>query len=232
MKYAAGLALILAFAVGIGLQGDSASIGPLIVQLAGTTMGAAPTMNFSTGTSVSLSGGVATVTASGTPSEPLIVQLAGTTKGYAPTMNFSTGTSVSLSGGVATVTASGTPSSNSLIRSIGGGFDGGGSALTTGAVTYLTVPFSCTIAAFNITVDTGTISFDVWKIATGTAIPTVSNSILTGGYLAISTGTALHSASTALFTTTTVSANDVFGIEIEAVSSATKASLVLQCNAT
>jgi len=29
-----------------------------------------------------------------------------------------------------------------------------------------------------------------------------------------------------------VSANDVFGIEIEAVSSATKASLVLQCNAT
>ena len=190
MKYAAGLALILAFAVGIGLQGDSASIGPLIIQLAGTT------------------------------------------KGAAPTMNFSTGTSVSLSGGVATVTASGTPSSNSLIRSIGGGFDGGGSALTVAAVTYFTVPHSCTIAAFNITVDTGTISFDVWKIATGTAIPTVSNSILTGGYLAISTGTALHSASTALFTRLVVSANDVFGIEIEAVSSATKASLVLQCNAT
>lgn len=124
-------------------------------------------------------------------------------------------------------------SSNSLIRSLGGGFDGGGSALTSGptSTTYFTVPFACTIAGYNITVDTGTLSFDVWKVATGTAIPTVSNSILTGGFLAISSGTALHSASTSLFTTTTVSANDIFGVNIEAVSSATKASLILQCNA-
>lgn len=121
-------------------------------------------------------------------------------------------------------------SSNLSIRSFGAGFDGGGSALTTGKTTYYTIPFACTIAAYSITVDTGTVSLDVWKVATGTAIPTVSNSILTGGFLALSTGTALHSTSTALFTTTTVSANDIVGINLEAVASATQVSLVIQCN--
>lgn len=128
--------------------------------------------------------------------------------------------------------ASSGPSANQNIRAIGAGFDGAGTALTTGAVTYVTIPFACTIAAFNITVDTGTVSLDVWKVGTGTAIPTVANTILTGGYLALSSGTAIHSASTALFTTVTVTANDICGFEIEAVSSATKVSLVLQCNAT
>lgn len=122
-------------------------------------------------------------------------------------------------------------SSGSTVHSIGAGFDGGGSALTSGSTstTYFTVPYGCTIQAWNITVDTGTISFDVWKIATGTAIPTSANTILSGGFLAIATGTALHSTSLTDFTTTTVTQNDIFGINIEAVSSATKASLVMQC---
>lgn len=121
---------------------------------------------------------------------------------------------------------------NQNIRSIGAGFDGGGSALTSGATqtAYFTVPFACTIAAWNITVDTGTITFDVWKIATGTAIPTVANTITASALPAISTGTAVHST-TLTGWTTSVSANDIFGVNINAVSSATKASLVLQCNA-
>jgi hypothetical protein len=124
------------------------------------------------------------------------------------------------------------PSANQNIRSMGAGFSGGGSALTTSAVTYVTVPFACTIAAYNITIDTGTISIDIWKVATGTAIPTVANTILTGGYPGVASGTAIHSTSTALFTTTTVSANDIMGFEIQAVSSATQAQIVLQCNVT
>jgi hypothetical protein len=124
------------------------------------------------------------------------------------------------------------PSTNQNIRSWGGSFDGGGSALTSGKTTYVTVPFACTIAAFNILVDTGTASFDVWKVATGTAIPTVSNSILSGGFLSIASGTALHSTTLTDFTTTTVSANDIVGVNLEAVSSATFAQLVIQCNAT
>ena len=102
-------------------------------------------------------------------------------------------------------------STNQSIRSFGSGFDGGGTALTSGKTTYLTVPFACAISAWNITADTGTVSFDVWKVATGTAI---------------------HSTTLSTFTTTTVSANDILGINLEAVSGATEVSLVIACNAT
>jgi hypothetical protein len=71
-------------------------------------------------------------------------------------------------------------------------------------------------------------TIDVWKIATGTAIPTISNSITASATPAISTGTALHST-TLTGWTTSVSANDIFAFDVTAVSSATKASLVLQC---
>lgn len=120
---------------------------------------------------------------------------------------------------------------NQKVRSVGAGFNGGGSALVIGQTVYFFVPFACTITGYNITADTGTISFDVWKIASGTAIPTVTNTILTGGFLALATGTALHSTSVTLFTTTTVTAFDIIAFEIQAVSSATNVSVVLACNA-
>jgi hypothetical protein len=128
----------------------------------------------------------------------------------------------------------GAPSANQNIRSFGGSFDGGGIALTTGGVAYVTVPFACTIAGYGITLaPSGTISLDVWKIATGTAIPTVANTIISGAsYLSISSGTAVFSASTAAFTTTTVNAKDILAFEIQAVGTATQASIVIQCNAT
>ncbi len=62
-------------------------------------------------------------------------------------------------------------------RSFGASFDGGGEALTTGKTVYTTIPYACTISAWNITVDTGTATVDIWKVATGTAIPTNGNSI-------------------------------------------------------
>jgi hypothetical protein len=124
-------------------------------------------------------------------------------------------------------------STNLSIRSFGGGFDGGGSALTSGATqtTYFTVPFACTITAWNITVDTGTITFDIWKVATGTAIPTSGNSITAAALPAISSGTAVHSTTLSGWTTS-VAANDIIGVNINTVATATKASLVVQCNAT
>lgn len=121
--------------------------------------------------------------------------------------------------------------SNVVKRSIGAGFDGSGSALTSGstATVYFTVPFTCTIVAWNITVDTGTITFDIWKIATGTAIPTSSNSITASALPAISTGTAIHST-TLTGWTTSVNVNDIFGVNINTVASATKASLIIECD--
>jgi hypothetical protein len=119
---------------------------------------------------------------------------------------------------------------NQTIRAIGATFDGGGSALSVGAVVYFTVPYACTIAAWDMTVDTGTATVDVWKIATGTAIPTVTNTIVASAAPAISTGTAIHST-TLTGWTTAVTANDIFAYEIKAVSSSTRISLVLQCTA-
>lgn len=119
---------------------------------------------------------------------------------------------------------------NQNIRSFGGGFDGGGSALTAPAVIYFTVPFACVISAWNITVDTGTATFDIWQIATGPAIPTIANTIVAAAPPAISTGTAIHSATLTGWTTTSA-ANDVYGVVLSAVSGATKASLVVECDA-
>jgi hypothetical protein len=122
-------------------------------------------------------------------------------------------------------------SANSLIRTVGASLDGGGSALTTSSVAYVVVPFACTITGYNVLVDTGTISVDVWKIASGTAIPTVSNTILTGGYLAVATGTVHIVSGTTLFTTTAITANDIVGFNIQAVSSATKVTVEVVCAA-
>jgi hypothetical protein len=112
----------------------------------------------------------------------------------------------------------------------GATFDGGGSALIggTNVARYLTAPFACTIISWDLLVDTGTATFKLWKVATGTAIPTSANSINTNG-VAISSGTALHSTALTDFTTTTISANDIIGVNLSAASGATLATLQVQC---
>lgn len=123
--------------------------------------------------------------------------------------------------------ATGAPGS---AHSFGGVFDGAGVVLTPGstAVSYMTMPYACTIGSWDIIVDAGTATFKVWKIATGTAIPTSSNSISTSG-LSISTGTTVHSTTVSDFTTTTVNANDVIGVNLFAASGVRSARLQVQC---
>ena len=111
------------------------------------------------------------------------------------------------------------------VRAIGYSF----SSPTTSSVAYLTVPFACTITAWDATVDAGAISWDVWKIASGTAIPTISNTIVASAAPAIASNTALHST-TLTGWTTTVAANDIFGFKVAVVSGPTIASLVLECD--
>lgn len=106
----------------------------------------------------------------------------------------------------------------------------GGSALTAASTTtdYLTVPFACTISAYNLNIDAGTITVKFWKVATGTAIPTSGNSINTSG-VGISSGTAIHSTTVSDFTTTTVTANDIMAMNVTAVATAAFVNGVLQC---
>jgi hypothetical protein len=90
------------------------------------------------------------------------------------------------------------------------------------------VPFACTINGYSLAIDTGTITVKWWKKATGTAIPTVSDSINTSG-VSISSGTKKDSATLSDFTTTSVAANDSLIMDITAVTGATIVNGSLSC---
>lgn len=109
--------------------------------------------------------------------------------------------------------------------------DPGGSALTAAATTtaYFTVPYTCSISAWNLLIDAGTITVKFWKIASGTAIPTSANSINTSG-VAISSGTAIHSTTLSDFTSTAVTANDIMAMNVTVVATAKYVSGTLQCD--
>lgn len=115
------------------------------------------------------------------------------------------------------------------VRTISSTFDIGGMPLSAGATRYLTVPFACTLSGWNLAVDQGTASMKIWRVPTGTAIPTIANSISTAG-IAISTGTAAHSTDMSDFTSVAVAANDIFGFNLSAVTSATFLSITLECD--
>ncbi len=130
---------------------------------------------------------------------------------------------------VKNTTTTGALSSVSSIRSIGFQIGTpGGSALSVGVMGYLTVPFACTITGWSIQVDAGTDTVDVWKIAAGTAIPTVSNTITASALPAISTGTVLQST-TLTGWTTTVTANDIIGVNLKTTATTGYISFQLGC---
>jgi hypothetical protein len=103
--------------------------------------------------------------------------------------------------------------------------------LQTGQAAYLTVPFACTLKGYSLNIDQGSITVKFWKVASGTAVPTSSNSISTSGE-SISTGTAIDTATLSDFTTTTINAYDHMAMAIAAVSSATQVNGVLSCQGT
>lgn len=92
-------------------------------------------------------------------------------------------------------------------------------------------PCAGTITGWSIGVDAGTATVKFWKKAAGTAVPTSSDSINTSG-VAISSGTFINSTTLSDFTTTTVTAGDIFAGEVTAVSGVTKISVQLYgtCN--
>lgn len=129
------------------------------------------------------------------------------------------------------IAASDVPGVNKVIQ-VGFSSDGGGSVISTGQVKgFATCAQAGTISAWTIAVDTGTCTVKCWKVATGTAVPTISNVINTSG-VAISSGTYVRSTTTSDFTTTAVAANDIFAFDITAVSGATVISFALQITPT
>lgn len=103
-------------------------------------------------------------------------------------------------------------------------------ALTSGSTqtAYFTVKRACKISSWDINVDAGTITFDIW-ISTGTAIPTAGNSITASALPALSTATAIHSTTLSGWTLP-VAANSNVAININTVATTKYASLVVGCN--
>ncbi len=87
--------------------------------------------------------------------------------------------------------------------------------------------FAGTITGYTIAADAGTCTIKTWKKATGTAIPTISDVISTSG-VALSTGTLVRSTTVSDFTSTTVTANDVFIVQATSVATAKFISFTLE----
>ena len=118
------------------------------------------------------------------------------------------------------------------IKTVGFTLDGGGKVLVTGKVAgYYTFPVAGTITAWSIGADAGTCTIQTWKVATGTAVPTVSNSISTAG-VQLSSGTYVRSTSLTDFTTTTVTADDIFAFNLGTVATATQISFWIEITPT
>ena len=110
-------------------------------------------------------------------------------------------------------------------------FSGNGSALTTGLVAYdVDATSPCTISGYAIGADQGTVTVKFWKVAGGTALPTVANVISTSG-VSLSSGTRVRSTTVSDFTDTAVAAQDQVAATITAVAGgATWVQAKLECS--
>lgn len=107
--------------------------------------------------------------------------------------------------------------------------DPAGPALSAGVLCLIVSPTACTISSWDMLVDAGTATVQTWKIATGTAIPTASNTISVSG-VPITSGTAIHSTALNDFTTTSIAANDILAFKLAAVSTAKYIYFGVQCD--
>jgi hypothetical protein len=115
------------------------------------------------------------------------------------------------------------------VHPIGALFNNGGKPLVAGRTIYYAVPYGCMINGWDMTVDLGTASIDVWKISGSVNyLPTSANTITGGNTPAVLSGQHVHSSNTTNWHHT-VSPHNAFGFYLKYVTRATRASLVLQC---
>lgn len=112
-------------------------------------------------------------------------------------------------------------------------FDGGGSAISTSAIGYFTVLYSCTINGYDIeTVGTsGTTTFKFARVAAGSGSnPTIgANSINTSG-LSVTTAAPVGSTTVTDFTSTAIAAGDILAVQPITVTGTTWARVSFRCN--
>lgn len=133
----------------------------------------------------------------------------------------------------ATSSVNGYETSNQTLCAVGITIDGGGSAITTGVKGYVSCPFAGTIQSATIQGDqSGSIVIDVWKRTfSASTLPAVGNTITASALPTISSAVA-STDSTLTGWTTSVSAGDVFGFNVNSCTTITRATLILKITKT
>lgn len=117
---------------------------------------------------------------------------------------------------------------SSSIKVVGVTIDGGGSVPSTGVKGYIIVPFSGTIVGWRIIGDvSGSAVADVWKVAYGASLPTVSNTIAASAKPTLSSST-INKNDTVVGWTTSITADDIIGFNLDSISTITKLTIELK----
>lgn len=110
--------------------------------------------------------------------------------------------------------------------------DGGGSAITTGVKGYIEVPFACTITQATALADqSGSIVVDIWKDTYANYPPVDADSITASAPVTISSATKAQDA-TLTGWTTSVSAGDILGFNVDSASTVTRVTIALKVTKT
>jgi hypothetical protein len=133
------------------------------------------------------------------------------------------------SGGTGALSVDTTTYLTAVTSQMGFSLDGGGSAVTAGPVVgSWTAPTDGTITGWSISAEgtAPTCTIDVWKVADGTALPTVAGSIM-GTKPALSIGNHIRSA-TLTGWTTSFSAGDIFMFNVDATTNGTAITFIIE----
>ena len=107
--------------------------------------------------------------------------------------------------------------------------DGGGSVITTGVKGFLEIPFACTITAARVLLDqSGSIVVDIWKDTYANYPPTVADTITASAKPTVSSATKSEDA-TLTGWTTSVTAGNILGFNVDSITTATRATVSLTC---
>lgn len=118
--------------------------------------------------------------------------------------------------------------SNARIQTVGITIDGGGSAITTGVKGYIEVPYACTINQVTLLADqSGSCVIDIWKDTYANYPPTVADTITASAKPTISAATKSQDA-TLTGWTTSISAGDILGFNVDSASTITRVHLILK----
>ena len=106
---------------------------------------------------------------------------------------------------------------HSEVTSVGFGIGSadGTNVIGVGTKHYFSVPFACTITGWRVMVSpNATVTLDIWKVASGTTLPTNSNSITASAKPGVTAAPAARSTSLTGWTTS-IAAGDILAWEVE-----------------